>query len=99
MSETLGAVAFRRGEEHIFLGREMARQRDFSEHTATLIDEEIISLVSGIEASVHALLSAHRASLEALAGALLESETLEKVEIQAIIEQAAERPPREGVAN
>jgi cell division protease FtsH len=34
MSEKIGPVAFRRGEEHIFLGREMTQQRDFSEHTA-----------------------------------------------------------------
>jgi cell division protease FtsH len=34
MSDKIGPVAFRRGEEHIFLGREMTQQRDFSEHTA-----------------------------------------------------------------
>ena len=104
MSDKLGAVAFRRGEEHIFLGREMAQQRDFSEHTATLIDNEVISLVGGIEERVRSLLSSHRPSLKALAGALLESETLEKAEIQAIIAQAAAARPardgrREGAAN
>jgi cell division protease FtsH len=88
MSGKLGAVAFHRGEEHIFLGREMAQQRDFSEHTARLVDDEIMSLVRGIEEQVTSLLSSHRPCLEALAGALLENETLEKVEIQAIIEQA-----------
>ena len=92
MSGKLGPVAFRRGEEHIFLGREMARQRDFSEHTAELIDDEIVSLVGGIEENVSSLLSSHRACLEALAGALLENETLEKAEIQQIIAQAGEVP-------
>ena len=85
MSGKLGAVAFHRGEEHIFLGREMAQQRDFSEHTARLVDDEIMSLVSGIEEQVTSLLSSHRSCLEALAGALLENETLENADIQAIM--------------
>jgi len=85
MSEKIGPVAFRRGEEHIFLGREMAQQRDFSEHTAQTIDEEITSLVTGIEQEIVALLEKHRAQLDALAAALLEKETLEAAEIRAII--------------
>jgi cell division protease FtsH len=86
MSETLGPVAFRRGEEHIFLGREMAQQRDFSEHTAKIIDDEICSLVKGIEKEVSNLLKEHRAQLDALAEMLLEKETIEAEAIQTIIE-------------
>jgi len=85
MSEKLGPVAFRRGEEHIFLGREMTQQRDFSEHTAQIIDDEICALVQGIEAEVSQLLAKHRGQLDALAAALLEKETLEADEIAAII--------------
>ena len=70
----------------------MARQRDFSEHTAELIDDEIVSLVGGIEEKVSSLLSSHRSCLEALAGTLLENETLEKAEIQEIIAQSGEVP-------
>jgi len=84
MSEKLGPVAFRRGEEHIFLGREMTQQRDFSEHTAQIIDDEIGNLLKHIERDVTALLEQHRAQLESLASALLEKETLEADEIQAI---------------
>ncbi|MGB5328069.1 MAG: ATP-dependent zinc metalloprotease FtsH [Gammaproteobacteria bacterium] len=84
MSEKLGPVAFRRGEEHIFLGREMTQQRDFSEHTAQIIDDEISALLKDIEHQVSALLEQHRAQLEALASALLEKETLEADEIQSI---------------
>jgi cell division protease FtsH len=98
MSGKLGAVAFHRGEEHIFLGREMVQQRDFSEHTAQLVDDEIMSLVRGIEEQVTSLLSSHRSCLEALAGALLENETLEKADIHAIIEQAASMVPATGDA-
>ena len=86
MSEKLGPVAFRRGEEHIFLGREMTQQRDFSEHTAQIIDDEISALLKDIEHQVSALLMQNRAQLEALASALLEKETLEADEIQSICE-------------
>jgi len=82
MSDALGPVAFRRGEEHIFLGREMAQQRDFSEHTAQIIDNEVCSMVKTIEESVAKLLEEHRSQLENLAEALLEKETLEADDIQ-----------------
>ena len=88
MSARLGPVAFRRGEEHIFLGREMTQQRDFSEHTARVIDAEIRDLVGGIEKRVSELLRAHRLELDALAIALLEHETLQRVGIEAAIESA-----------
>ena len=84
MSEKLGPVAFRRGEEHIFLGREMTQQRDFSEHTAQIIDDEISNLLKHIERDITALLEQHRTQLESLASALLDKETLEAEEIQAI---------------
>ncbi|WP_237060537.1 ATP-dependent zinc metalloprotease FtsH [Microbulbifer sediminum] len=85
MSDRLGPVAYRRGEEHVFLGREIAQQKDFSEHTAQVIDEEVGDLVSRIEKKVQSLLGEHRQQLDALARVLLEKETLEAAEIQAII--------------
>ncbi|MFA0810048.1 ATP-dependent zinc metalloprotease FtsH [Microbulbifer epialgicus] len=88
MSEKLGPVAFRRGEEHIFLGREMAQQKDFSEHTSEIIDDEIIALVSGIERKVEQLLRGHRQQLDALAEALMKRETLDGEEIHKIIARA-----------
>ena len=84
MSERLGPVAFRRGEEHIFLGREMTQQRDFSEHTAQIIDDEVGTLLKAIEQEIVILLEQHRSQLESLASALLEKETLPGDEIQAI---------------
>ncbi len=91
MSEKIGPVAFRRGEEHIFLGREMSQQRDFSEHTAEVIDDEVSKLLKGREADIAQLLQTHRPLLEDVANALLERETLEFAEIQAIID--ARVPP------
>ena len=89
MSEELGPAAFRRGEEHIFLGREMTQQRDFSEHTAQIIDDEIRRLLQAIEQEVAALLEHDRGPLDALAAALLEKETLEADEIEAILHPSA----------
>ncbi|MBB3060911.1 ATP-dependent zinc metalloprotease FtsH [Microbulbifer rhizosphaerae] len=91
MSEKLGPVAFRRGEEHIFLGREMAQQKDFSEHTAQIIDEEIGELVRKLEGEVRELLEKHRDQLDMLAKALLEKETLESGEIQSILKREKKR--------
>jgi cell division protease FtsH len=88
MSEKLGPVAFRRGEEHIFLGREMAQQRDFSEHTAQLIDDEVRKLVGELEASAYEILAGHRELLDTLAAALLEQEILEATQIQSLVDAA-----------
>jgi cell division protease FtsH len=85
MSEKLGPVAFRRGEEHIFLGREMAQQRDFSEHTAQLIDDEVRELIGELEKKAQEVLSGHRKQLNALAEALLEKEILEADQIEALV--------------
>jgi cell division protease FtsH len=87
MSDKLGPVAFRRGEEHIFLGREMTQARDYSEHTAQIIDEEIRELIKEIEQKVTQLLDSHRPQLAALAEALLEKETLEADEIRQLVVQ------------
>ena len=89
MSERIGPVAFHRGEEHIFLGREMAQQRDFSEHTAQIIDDEVCNLIKGVEKEVAKLLKEHRQQLENLAKSLLEKETLEAEDIQSIIDKRA----------
>ncbi|TNF89872.1 MAG: AAA family ATPase, partial [Gammaproteobacteria bacterium] len=95
MSEKIGPVAFRRGEEHIFLGREMTQQRDFSEHTAQIIDDEISDLLKNIDKQVADLLIEHRGQLQSLAQGLLEKETLEADEIQAILDGVVSLQPQE----
>jgi len=64
----------------------MTQQRDFSEHTAQIIDDEVGILLKAIEQEVVILLEQHRTQLESLASALLEKETLPGDEIQAICE-------------
>jgi len=85
MSEELGPVTFGKREEHIFLGREFAQSKDFSEETARLIDTAIKNLIAGAYNDAKGLLSGHRAELQGLAQALLEKETLDSVEIDRII--------------
>lgn len=85
MSERLGPVAFRDGEEHPFLGREMAEPRRFSEHTARVIDEEVIRILREASDRAETILTENRTQLDKLAGALIEAETLDLDEIEALI--------------
>ena len=89
MSDKLGPVTFRLGETHPFLGRELTESRDFSEHTARLIDEEIQAIVGDMEKKAEEILDGNRESLEALAEALLEHETLTKVKVAKILDETS----------
>jgi cell division protease FtsH len=96
MSEELGPVTFGKREEHIFLGREFAHSKDFSEETARLIDSAIKNLVLSASNQALNLLTGHRAQLEALAQGLLEKETLDTREIDRILasyEKPEEKAP------
>jgi cell division protease FtsH len=96
MSDELGPVTFGKKEEHIFLGREFAQSKDFSEDTARLIDAAIKNLILKASGQAVALLSKHRGQLEILAQGLLEKETLDSREIDkilAVVEQPQEEAP------
>ncbi|RLB91530.1 MAG: cell division protein FtsH [Deltaproteobacteria bacterium] len=99
MSEKLGPLAFGQKEEQIFLGREFAQHRDYSEQTAVLIDEEIRRFVSNAYETAKKILTDNMSTLHALAQALLEKETLVESEIEAIISgdiPSAVEPEKEG---
>jgi len=85
MSEKLGPVTFGKKEEEIFLGREIATHRDFSEKTAEEIDDEIRKTVLIAEEKTEKLLSKDIDKLHDLAGALLEREILDGEEIDLIL--------------
>ena len=87
MSEKLGPLTFGRKEEEIFLGREIATRRDFSEQVALEIDHEIRRLVTENYEHAKRLLTEHMPLLKALAEALLEKEVLDAPEIDQIILQ------------
>jgi cell division protease FtsH len=85
MSERLGAVTFRQGEAHPFLGREITEPKDFSEHTAQLIDEEVRRIVDEMEQRATELLKTNQKNLDTLAANLLERETLYKEDINRLL--------------
>ncbi|UCG80497.1 MAG: ATP-dependent zinc metalloprotease FtsH [Desulfobacterales bacterium] len=85
MSERLGPLAFGQKEEQIFLGREFAQHKDYSEETAVLIDQEIREVVTEAYEKAKKILTDNMNTLHALAEALLERETLVEGEIEAII--------------
>jgi cell division protease FtsH len=85
MSDRLGPVAFRDGEEHPFLGKEMAEPRQFSEHTARVIDEEVVRMLREASERARQMLGENRGKLDHLAAALEEEETLDETEIEKLI--------------
>jgi cell division protease FtsH len=85
MSERLGPVAFRAGEEHPFLGKEMSEPREFSDHTAQLIDEEIVRILRAAEERAEQLLGQHRDKLDKLASALEREEVLDEQQIADLV--------------
>jgi cell division protease FtsH len=85
MSDEIGPVAFKQGEPHPFLGRELAENKDYSEHTARLIDEEVKMITQGMEKKARKVLQKHPDQLDALANALLERETLTRDDIEEVV--------------
>lgn len=85
MSEKLGPLTFGKKDEQIFLGREIAQHKDYSEKTAVEIDEEIKKIVTDAYNSAKSLLTKQRDLLELFAKTLLEKETMDITEIDALI--------------
>ena len=86
MSENLGMVNYGAQEEHVFLGRDMGRGRDYSEETAKDIDHEVKKLCADAYARATEVLTTNRQALEVIARALLEYETLDGAQIREVIE-------------
>jgi len=82
----LGPLAFGKKEEAIFLGREIAQHRDFSEDTAVQIDKEVKRIVSEAYEKAHNLLETNRDTLDRIALALLEREVLDANEVKMLME-------------
>ena len=84
MSELLGPVYYQKGEEQVFLGREMAMPKDFSEATAQLIDDEVRRIITEKEKEVSKLFKAHQKEIVALSDKLVEKEMIYADEIKSI---------------
>jgi cell division protease FtsH len=85
MSEKLGPLTFGKKDEQIFLGREIAKHKDYSEKIAEEIDDEVRRLVTGAYEESKKLLSRNYDILDAFAKKLLEKETVDGGEIDALI--------------
>ncbi|MEA1954798.1 MAG: ATP-dependent zinc metalloprotease FtsH [Campylobacterota bacterium] len=85
MSNLLGPVYYQKGEEHVFLGREMAMAKDFSEATAKLIDDEVRRIISEKEEEMLKLFKTHQKEIIALSERLVEKEIIYADEIKAIV--------------
>jgi cell division protease FtsH len=86
MSEKLGPRVFGETQGQVFLGRELGHERDYSDSTASLIDEEVKSLIDDAYQRALAIITDHRDQLEAIAKALIERETLDSDEIDLVMQ-------------
>jgi len=87
MSENLGPLSFGKKEEQIFLGREISQHRDYSELTAQKIDEEVRDIVTGAYNKATQFIKENMDTLHRMANALLERETLNGKDIDALMNQ------------
>jgi cell division protease FtsH len=85
MSDRLGPVSFRIGEEHVFLGKEIQEPRDFSEETMSLIDEEVRTLLREADKRAQEILGRHRDKLERLAEALVQREEVHREDLDELL--------------
>ena len=85
MSDTLGPVALGRAQGGMFLGRDIAAERDFSEDTAATIDKEVSELVDCAYKRATKVLVDNRAVLDELADMLVEQETVDAEELQELL--------------
>ena len=93
MSDKLGMVQYGEHNEYVFLGREMARSKDYSEQTAVDIDTEVKRIIdNGFQVATE-IITTHRDKLEAIANALLEFETLEGGQVEEIVRTGKFTPP------
>jgi cell division protease FtsH len=90
MSENMGPLAYGKKEEQIFLGREFATHKDYSEDTAKRIDQEVTEIVSSSYERAKQLLIDHMDILNKIASELLEKEVLNTAELDAIVGVSSE---------
>jgi len=92
MSEELGPLTFGKKDELIFLGREIGEQRNYSEEVARKIDRAVRNLINEAYSRAKSILIENRAILDRIAKQLIEVETLDKIEFEALV---TETPPAE----
>jgi cell division protease FtsH len=93
MSDKVGMVQYGSDDEFVFLGREMARTKVYSEYTAREIDEEIKHIIDEGYKTAQTILFNNRGKLELIASALLEYETLDRLQVEEIVNTGKFTPP------
>ncbi len=93
MSKELGPMTFGRREEQVFLGRDIAHHKDYSEHTAIEIDREVRRIIDDAYQKARQLLSDRAPLLQAVAERLLEKEVLDGTEVEAMVTAFKEGRP------
>jgi cell division protease FtsH len=99
MSEQLGPLQYGQKEEPIFIGKEIARHKDYSENISQLIDQEIRNVVDSALLNARTLLNENRRVLDKLAKTLLDREVLDRQEIEEIVLGKKKASPRKTPAN
>jgi cell division protease FtsH len=95
----LGPLTFGKKEEQIFLGREIAQHRDFSEETARQIDQEVRRLIDEAYQTAYTIVQTNSDAMHRLAAALLERETIDADEVKLLIEGKELPPLRSALAS
>jgi cell division protease FtsH len=85
MAEELGPITYGQEDEPIFLGKEIARHKDYSEDTARRIDKAVKEILDGARSRAEEILNTHKKKLEKLADVLLDKETLVDEEIRSLL--------------
>jgi cell division protease FtsH len=91
MSDRLGPMTFGKRHDHVFLGREFGHERDYGEDVAKIIDEEVKRLVTDQYDRVKEILLKHRPHMDEIVKVLLEKETLDRKEVDAIMLEVNKR--------
>ena len=91
---SLGPVSFGKKDDLVFLGREISEQRNYSEETANLIDKEIAKFIKNAQDKANKVLLKNKKILERIAQTLVEKETIEKEEFDALIKGKKSSPKK-----
>jgi cell division protease FtsH len=96
MSDILGPLTLGQRQGEVFLGRDFASQPDYSDQVAFEIDNEVRKLIDEAHDEALEILQEYRAKLDQLAGILIETETMEREEVERLAEPVTKRAPKEG---
>ena len=93
MSEAVGMVQYGSDNDQVFLGRDFAQRKDYSEHTSQQIDGEVKRIINDAYNRAKEIIETHRDKLEMIAKALLEYETLDGSQVEEIVRTGTFTPP------